>query len=401
MANTILTPTAVTREAMRIFHNHAVFIKTINNQYDSSFANSGAKIGSTLKVRKPNQFTIRSGATLSAQDVTESSETITLATQRGVDVNFSTSELTLELDDFSERILKPAMSRLAAEVDILAWSMYKDVYNLVGVAGTSPATAKVALQAGQKLDEFSAPADEQRYMTINPAAQVGMVDALKGLLNPNNKISEQYKKGKLADDVLGFNWQMSQNVPLHTTGAFDGTILVNDTVASGDATIDLDGFTDSAPTVKQGDVFTIAGVNAVNPETKVNTGSLQQFTVTADKTGSGNAISAVAISPSIITSGVTQTVTAVPADDAAVTFIGSASTAYPMNMAYHRDAFTIVFADGELPRGVDFAHRMVKDNVSMRIVRNFDITNDKFPCRIDVYFGYKIMRPELACRLVG
>lgn len=400
MANTILTPTAVTREALRVLHNNLVFCKNVNRQYDSSFGQTGAKIGDTLKIRKPNRFTVRTGAVMDTQDISEESVSLVVATQKGVDVNFTSKELTLDLDDFSKRILNPAMARLASEIDFDGMTEYQSVFNQVGTPGTTPATALIALQSGEKMSDFAAPRDDQRYLTVNPAAEASMVDALKGLFQQSNAIAEQYKMGRMGR-ALGFEWSMSQNINRHTTGAFAGTVLVNDTVVSGDAVISMDAFTDAAPTVKKGDVFTLAGVNSVNPETKKDTGKLQQFVVTADKTGATNLINDIAISPSIITSGAKQTVTALPANNAAVTFAGTASTAYPINMAYHKDAFTFVTADLEMPQDAHFAARQTMDGISMRIWRASDIVNDKFPTRIDVLFGWKTVREELACRLIG
>lgn len=400
MANTLLTPTKITREALRILHNNLVFTRNVNRQYDDQFAQSGAKIGTTLKVRKPNQFTIRTGAVMNAQDVTEESLDLVVSTQKGVDINFSSQELTLNIDDFSNRYLVPAMARLASEIDYEGLTLYQNIFNQVGTPGTTPATSLIVLQTGQKMDDFAAPDDMQRFLTVNPAAQASIVDALKGLFQQSSAIAEQYRRGKMGT-ALGFDWGMSQNINRHTTGGFAGTVLVNDTVASGDTTISMDAFTDAAPTVKKGDIFTLAGVNAVNPETKKSTGVLQQFVVTADKTGASNAIADIAISPAITTSGPKQTVTALPSDNAAVTFVGTAATAYPINMAYHRDAFALVTADLEMPKGVDFAAREVYEGISMRIVRQFDITNDKFPCRIDVLYGWTTLRPEFACRLIG
>ncbi len=402
MANTILTPTAVTREALRVLHNNLVLVKTINRQYDSSFAVGGAKIGSSLKIRKPNEFTVRTGATLNAQDVSETSETLTIGTQKGIDVNFSSAELTLDLDDFSERILKPAMARLASEIDAVVFTDFKNnVANLVGTPGTTPATALIALQNGAKMDDFAAPRDDQRYLTVNPAAQATMVDALKGLFQQSSAISEQYRRGMMGT-ALGFDWSMSQNVPVHTVGAIgDNTIDINDTPVEGDTTMDVDGASVAAPTVKQGDVFTIAGVNAVNPETKQDLGFVKQFVVTADATGAANAITGMAFSPSLQASGANQNISALPSDGDRLTFVGTSSTAYPINMGYHRDAMAVSFADLEMPRGVDFAAREVMDGISMRVVRQYDVVNDKFPTRIDVYFGQKVIRPELACKLIG
>lgn len=401
MSNTILTPTAVTREALRILHNNLVFTKGVDRQYDDQYARKGAKIGNTLKVRLPNKFLIRSGVTLNTQDVNETSEDLVMSTRRGVDINFTSAELTLDLDHFSRRILKPAMSRLASEIDRLGLLEYSNVNSQVGTPGSTPKTALVALQAGQKLSEFCTPDDNQRNMCVNPAANANMVDGLKALFHAGKDVASQYKKGNMGGGVLNFDWGMTQNIAVHTTGAFAGTVLVDDTVASGDAEIGMDAFTDSAPTVKNGDVFTIAGVNAANPETGEDTGSLMQFVVTADNTGASNEITDIAFSPPMTSSGIDKTVTALPADDAAVTWAGTAETAYPVNMAHHKEAFALVTADLELPKGVDFAARTRHEGIAMRIVRNYDIINDKFPCRIDVHFGWKTLRREFACRMIG
>jgi len=399
MANTILTPTQVTREALRILHNKLTFVGSINRQYDSSFAKAGAKIGSQLKVRLPNQYTVRSGATLSAQDITEDSATITVATQKGVDVEFTSVELTLALDDFAKRILEPAMSVLAANIEADAFNMYKDVYNLVGVAGTTPATLRVFLDARARLNQFLTPKDNRRNVVINSDAMAATVDALKGLFQDSSAIAKQYKDGILGK-TGGFTFWENEIVPMHTCGTRDNTTpLVNGASQAG-ASLICDGF-DASVTVKQGDVFTLAGVYAVNSETKQAYSFLQQFTVTADVTLSGTGTGTLSISPSIVTSGATQNVSAGPADNAALTFVGTASTAYPMNIAYHEDAFALVTADLEMPKGVDFAAREVFDGISMRIVRQYVIANDKFPCRIDVLYGYKAVRPQLACRIIG
>lgn len=401
MSNTILTPTAVTREALRILHNNLVFTKGVDRQYDDQYARKGAKIGDTLKVRLPNKFLIREGVTLNTQDVNETSTDLQMSTRRGVDINFTSAELTLDLDHFSRRILKPAMSRLASEIDRLGLLEYTNINSQVGTPGTTPTTARVALQAGQKLSEFCTPDDNQRYMCVNPAANASMVDGLKALFHSGKDVASQYKKGNMGGGVLNFDWGMTQNIAVHTTGAFAGTVLIDDaSIASGDTTIGMDAFTDSAPTIKNGDVFTIAGVNAANPETGVDTGSLMQFHVTADLTGASNELTA-AFLPAITTSGIDKTVTALPVDGAAVTWAGTASTAYPVNMAHHKEAFALVTADLELPKGVDFAARTRHEGIAMRIVRNYDIINDKFPCRIDVHFGWKTLRREFACRMIG
>jgi hypothetical protein len=392
MSNTILTPTAVTREALRILHQNLVFAKNVNRQYDDQFAQSGGKIGDSLKIRLPNEYTVRTGKTIQTQDTSEASVTLQVATQKGVDVNFSSKELTLDLDDFSERILKPAMARLAAEIDSDGLAEVANVYNAVGTAGTTPATALVALQAGQKLDEFLAPRDGQRKLIVNPAANAAMVDGLKGLFHSGDKLEDQYERGLMGKDVLGFDWYTSSHVDVLTTGTDHTTVTINDaSIASGDTT-----FTTAGGNVTVGTVFTIAGVKAVHPETKSAYSYDKQFVITAVD---GNDWT---FSPAYITSGAKQNVDHLPSTGDAITLLGSASTAYPYNLAYHRDAFVLATADLEdVAKYGAWGSRQSFDGVSMRIARQYDINNDNVPCRIDVLYGWKTVRPELACRIIG
>lgn len=398
MANTILTPDKITREALRILHEKLNFIGNIHKGYDDSFAKSGAKIGDSLRVRLPNQYTVRSGATLDTQDTVESSVTLQVNNQKGVDVNFSSSELTLDLDDFSERILEPAMAVLASNIEADALTMTKDVYNLVGTPGTTPATLKTFLQARAMLNRFLAPKDNNRNVLINSEASVEIIDALKALFNDNKEISKQYREGMMGR-TAGFNWYENELIHNHTNGAQAGTPLVDGASQSG-ATIDTDGWTGET-TIKAGTVLTFAGVNAVHPETKADSGVRQQFVVTADVAAESDGSLALPISPAIVTSGAKQNVTAGPADNAAITISGNANAVLPQNLAFHKEAFTFATADLIMPSGVDFASRQVFDGISMRIVRAYDINTDKFPCRIDVLYGYKTLRPQLACRITG
>lgn len=400
MSNTLLTTDKITNEALRILHNNLTFTKNINMQYDDSFARSGAKIGDTLRIRKPNQYSIRTGATLSVEDTVEESVNLQVSTQKGIDTTFTSADLTLDIDDFSDRILKPAMSRLASEIDSLVISAAADeIYNTVGTPGTDPAAALVWLQAGGKLDNYAAPRDDQRSIFMNPDAQVTTVDALKGLFQSSEKISEQYRKGKMGE-ALGFDFYMSQNVPRHTVGAHGGTPLVDGAAQTGSSLI-TDGWTASAAILKKGDILTLANVFGVNPETKQTLTSLQQFIVTADVSADGSGDATIAISPPITATTARQTVSAVAADNAAITVAGTLSTAYAKNIACHKDAITFATADLLLPRGVDMAARKVFDGISMRLVRQYDINTDKFPCRFDVMYGSKVIRPELACVVWG
>ena len=395
MANSLLTPTAVTREALRILHQKCNFIGNINRQYDDSFAKSGAKIGDSLKVRLPNQYTVRSGATLSAQDTTESSVTLQVSTQKGVDVNFTSAELTLSLDDFSKRILDPAMSVLAANIEADAFNMLKDVYNVVDNDGAALTFAKLLL-GRKRLNDNLTPADTNRTAILNTQDNVDLVDALKGLFHESNAIEKQYREGMMGR-TAGFDFYENTILPAHTTGtAVKSTgYLVNGGSQTG-ATLTVDTGTTS---FLQGDVITIANVFRVHPETKATTSELQTFVVTAN---SGTSATSLALSPSIVTSGATQNVSGSPADNAAITKVGAAaSEVYNQSVVFHRDAFTFATADLVMPTGVDFSAREVMDGISMRIVRQYDITNDKFPCRIDVLYGYKTLRAQMAARLLS
>ena len=386
MANTLLTPTAVTREALRILHQKLNFVGNIVREYDSSYAKSGAKIGDSLKIRLPNQYTVRSGATLSAQDTTETSTTLQVATQKGVDLNFSSVDLTLSLDDFSSRILDPAMSVLAANVEYDALSMYKDVSNSVWNGGAA-ATYNKALDARVILNRFLAPYSD-RTALMDSQSMADVVKDTKTLFNDTTALSKQYKEGYMGR-AAGFDWMENTLLPAHTRGGSNTAYLVNGGSQTGSTLVVDTGATAPA----QGDVITIAGVYSVHPETKVSTGQLQQFVVGASAT-----TTSFPISPAIIASGATQNVSGSPADNAAITFAGTASTAVGTSLLFQKEAFAFATADLVMPKGVDFAAREVVDGVSMRIVRMYDINNDKFPCRLDVLYGYKTLRPQLACR---
>ena len=391
MANAILTPTAVTREALRVLHQKLNFVGSITRDYDDSFARQGAKIGDTLKVRLPNQFTVRTGPTLAAQDTTETSVDLKVQTQKGVDLNFTSVDLTMALDDFSDRILDPAMSVLAANIEADAMTMYKDVWNQVNNQAQA-ATFNKVLQGRKILVDNLAPL-AGRTCNLNTQDNVDLVDALKGLFNDQSTISKQNREGYMGR-TAGFDFMENTLWPAHPRGAAGAGYIV---AGAGQTGASLAVSTGTGAAVK-GDVFSIPGVFRVHPETKAATSVLQQFVLTADYAGgAGN----LAISPTIVTTGPLQNVSASPANGAAVNFAGTASTPYGISMAYQKGAFAFATADMVMPRGVDFAAREVFDGVSMRIVRQYDINNDKFPCRLDVLYGYKTLRPQLACRLAN
>ena len=400
MANSILTIDMITRKALEILENNLVLTRNVNRQYDDSFAVKGAKIGSTLRIRKPDRALVTDGAALQVQDENQQYTTLTVSSQKHIGVNFTSAELTMQLDDFAELILKPRVSQLAASVDADVANAYKSIYNSVGTPGTTPATSLVLLQAQQKLNEFAAPMNP-RYATVNPAANAGLVEGMKGFFNPTGTISKQFANGMMSTGVLGYDEiNMSQSIANHTNGDWGTVITSTGTISTqGQATLPI-SFTGSSKTWKVGDVFTIASVYAVNPQTRQSTGSLQQFTVTADTSGSSTAT--LAISPPIYTSEhALATVNSFPQATAAITMLGTAATGYAQNLIYHKDAITMATADLLLPQGVDMASRQVHNGISMRIVRQYDINNDRMPCRIDVLYGYSVIRPEMACRMWG
>lgn len=416
MSNSLLSPTAVTKEFLRILHNNLAFTKGVNRQYNSDFANSGAtmsgKIGPSLRVRKPNRYTVRTGAAINVQDQTEDYVTVNCTTQKGVDMRFSSADLTLTIDEFSDRYIKPAALLLASTIDYDGLTLAQDVYNNYGVPGTAPGAGasstnahspEVFLQAGAILDDYACPL-EDRTVVLNPAGMAAAVAGLSGLFNNQQSIGEQYTKGQMGH-ALGMDFKMSQNINRFTCGTrtADTTSTVVSSVAAGGASVTvLDNGANY--TFKVGDVFYISTASSqvyqVNPETKQSTGRYQYFVVTASTTGASSTAT-LTISPPMISTGATQTVLNMPATGDTLTFVGTASTAYPANILYHKDFATLVTADLVLPRGVDFAAREVYDGISARIIRQYDINNDNLVCRLDVLYGWKTLYPQLACRIWG
>lgn len=412
MPNSIITSSMITNETLRIVHNKSAFLGNINTEYDDQFARAGAKAGSTVNVRRPVQYTIRSGATANIQDVNETNVPITMQPEFGIDWAFSDYDLTLSLDKFSQRYLEPAATRLAAELDLRIATIVKNgTANFSGTPGTTPATAASVLNAAVLLDNEACPRDG-RTALIDPLTNASLVSGMSGLFNDQATQGRQLKEGKMATN-LGLDFNMSQNMVTHTVGALGGTPLVNGAnqgiINSGStdnpygATTSLvtDGWTAAAAQrLNVGDVITIAGVFAVNPETKQSTGALRQFVVTANASSDASGNLTAVISPAIVAGGAYQNVTARPADNAAITVVsGAAATTYGQNILLHKDAFTLVTADMELPKGMDMADRSEYEGVSLRFVRGFDITNNRRICRFDVLAGYGFLRPEWSVRL--
>lgn len=398
--NTFLTIAMITREALVVLENELTFTKRVNRQFDSSFGVDGAKIGDTLNVRKPPRYTIRVGQSMDPQDMTETQVPVRLDTQLGVDMGFSSSDLKLKIDDFSKRFIQPAISQIANEIDRRGMALYNQIYQAVGTPGTVPADALTYLNASVLLSNSSVPM-AGRAMVLNPRMQAILVDALKGLFQQSTAIAAQYEKGQMGT-ALGWEFYMDQNVAVHTVGTYLGTPLMNGTTLNGATSVVTDGWTSGTSNLNKGDIFTIGGVYSVNLMSRASTGQLQQFVVTTgvnDTTGNMT----ISVSPALIATGQFQTVDALPLDGAAITVLGASGTVTPQALGFTRDAFTLVTADLPVPNNQEMAGRASDKQlgISIRMIRDYTIATDQYPCRLDVLLGWSVLRPECAVRVAS
>jgi hypothetical protein len=411
MPQNIVTPTKIAAETLRILHNNSAFLGNVSRDLETEYR-SPPKPGATVTYRRPVQFTVRSGAAASLQDVNETTGTLTVQPELGIDWTFSDFDMKMSIEQFSDRYLKPAGTRLAAELDLrIAQSIIPSVGNFAGTPGTPPATVANILDAAALLDENACPRDGRRMMALNPRANASVVGGLSGLFNMQQTIGEQNKTGLMRTN-LGLDFVMSQNLPTHTVGPLGGTPLVNganqglinasatDNVYAATTSLVTDGWTASAALrLNAGDVITIAGVFAVNPESRQSTGQLRQFVVTANASSDGSGNATLVISPAIIAGGSYQNVTARPADNAAITVVsGSAGVSYGQNILWHPDAISMVNFPMEVPNGMDMASQVTYEGVSLRFVRGFDILNNRRICRFDLLYGVTVNRPEWVVR---
>jgi len=412
MANNLLTISKITNEALMVLENELTFTSEVDRNYDDQFAVVGAKIGNTVNVRKPGRFIGTTGPALNVEDFNETSVPVTLSTQFHVDTQFTTQDLALSLDMFSDRVLKPAIAAIANKIDRDGMSMATlQTANIVGTAGTPPTGLITYLTAGAYLDSEGAPRDGRRSCIVEPFTSATIVDSLKGLFVPSDRIGNQYEKGLMGRDSAGMNWKMDQNVVSQTFGSFAGTAVCNTTTGTGFLT---SGWASSSTitltatgtvSLNAGDVFQIAGVFAVNPQNRqaYGTNKLRNFVVKTAVSATDGTMSVV-VSPAVITAGQFQNVS-IPttSSTAAITFFNKTGTVSPQNIIMHRNAFTLAVADLELPEGVHFAGRASDKEIglSMRVVRQYTINNDSIPTRLDVLYGWAPLYPELACRVAA
>lgn len=406
MSNSLLTDSIITREALMDLKNVLGFAKNVNRQYDDQFAVSGAKRGDTINIRKPSRYTVTEGRVFEAQNTADQSVPLVLDTQLHVGMSFTSKDLSLSIDEFRKRYIRPAMIALASDIDYRLGSEYKNVNSAVGVPSATafPSTLKGFVNAKAKLANNGAPKGVYAAV-VNPDTEASLVNGLSGLFQSSEKIAEQYESGHMGL-AAGCQFTMSQSVNLHTIGTFGGAPAMNGTTADGATSIVTDGWSSGASSLKEGDVITIDGVYAVNPQTRRSTGQLMQFVVTADISDTAGAMT-IAISPAIKASGQYQNVDAVPLNDALIKVFGHA-TSYsgivaPQNMVFHRDAFVMGCADLYLPKGLDMAARASdpESGLSLRLISDYDTKNDQLNTRVDILFGIKTVYPELACRVVG
>jgi hypothetical protein len=412
MSNNLLTISKITNEALMVLENELTFTGQVDRNYDDQFAVVGAKIGQTVNVRRPGRFLGAIGPNLVVEDFNETSVPVTLSTQFQVSTQFTTQDLALSLDMFSDRILKPAIATVANKMDRDGLLVAKNnTANIVGTAGTAPTGLITYLTAAAYLDSEGAPRDGRRSCTIEPFTSSTIVDSLKGLFVPTAQISDQYTKGLMGKDSGGMSWYMDQNVVSQTFGSYSSaTLSCNVTTATGFLTsgwayssnITI-GATSAAATLNQGDTFTIAGVYAVNPQNRQSYGKLRNFVVQSTTAIGSGGTATVTVVPAVITAGQFQNVSVTSTGSQTVTPFNNTGVVSPQNILMHRNAFTLACADLELPEGVHFAGRASDKELglSIRVVRQYTINNDSIPTRLDVLYGWAPLYPELACRIAS
>ena len=412
MANSLLTPDWITKEIARNLVNNLKFASNVNRSYDDEYSQAGAKVGNTVKARLPQRFQVTEGQGLQVQGINDQYVPLTLTHQKNIAFSFSTAQETTQTQEYRKAYIEPAAIALSNIIDFDGLSTcFKDVYQSVGVPGTTPSSNLTYLQAGAKLTKSAAPMKD-RVGVIDPLAMVTLANANLSLFNPSAQLSDVYREGQFANRALGVDsWYDDANVAQFTTGSFTSATPLVDGASQTGSSIITNGWASGATTLNKGDIFTMAGVYAVNPVSYQSTGQLQQFVVTSTISDTSGAMT-ISIAPSIITSGQLQTVTASPADDAAIIPVGStittssgtmAATVTSQSLIYHPDAFVLVMADLVKPRSGAMATtvRSKELGISLRMVEQYQIGTDQEPCRLDVLYGWATLRPQLACRVQG
>jgi hypothetical protein len=398
-SNQLLTIGMVTKELLMHLKGTLAFGRAVSRQWEDKFAVTGAKIGAPLQIRKTPKYAVQSGAPFTAQNYIEDYVTLIVNQQKHVDVEFTSAEMTLSLDDWSRRIGRPAASRLAAEIDKDGLACYAQVANSV-VSPTAAAekfywynVAKaIILQEG-------GPQDGDYSVCLEPMEQAAVVNANRGLFQSSTQIKEQYEEGMMGR-MAGADWYVDQNVASHTTGARGGAAIVTTANQVGSAIL-TSTWTASGLRLKAGDVIQFTGVYAVNPQTLQSTGRLRDFTVTSNVTADAGGLATVNISPAIILApDARATVTNSPAASAPILFTGAANTTYSQNLYFHKNAFTMAIVPMVMPESGNASRASDDDfRASVRLWKDSVIATDTHPSRLDVLYGVLCQQPELAVRV--
>lgn len=410
-SNTLLTDDIITNEALDVLRNQFVLASRSLRDVDDLFGKTGMKAGDTIRVRIPVRFVSATGAAVNKQNSVETSTNIQLV-QRNIGLGFTSKDLTLSIDKFSERFIAPAMAQLASDIDQDGFALYYKATNLTtpgayssgspaAFTGADVATLKPFLDAGARLTEVAAPVDNQRYIAVTPAAQAAIVDGLKGLFQSASEIADQYKRG-LMGMAAGFEWTHSNALPTHTNGTRTNTTPLIDGAGQTGTSLLLKG-TGASVTAKRGDQFTIAGVYTINPLTRAATNKLQIFTVQADVTGAAGGAMTVSVLPSISVTAPNQTVSATAADGATVTWMGGASVATEVNLAWHKNA--VMFAacplSTDTPGAVSSVASDPETGLSVRLTKQYQVDTDELVTRLDILYGWSVVRPQFMVRVQG
>lgn len=398
MANTLITTSMVAEKALDILTEKLTFIPTINRDYDKSYAETGAKIGDTLRIRVPQHGTVRHGKVMQPDPLVDVTTPLVIANQDGIDLGYSSAELALDIDEIAERYLNQRMADLAVSIEASVLNMaYLGVPSQTGTPDAALNDLYYPLLARKLLDDQLAPKGI-REMLMGTTAEVQVVKTLAGYFNNQEDIGEQYREGRMGYAV-GFDWASSSVMPVHTSGSFAGSPVISGSNQTGTSIV-TSGWTASQPVLNVGDIITLPGCIAVHAQTKQSLGYLRQFVVTASVTSAASGTTTIQVYPAVTPSGAQQNVTASPTSGQAIVLASTAADTYGVSLAYTRDFFSFVTADLPLPPKKDCARRMF-ENISLRVIHDFDTRNDEFLARVDVLWGGAVIRPELAVRVAN
>lgn len=451
MANNLLTMSYITNEALVVLENELVIANRVERQYSNEFAQTGAKIGNTVSIRRPPRYKGTYGPPLNVEDSNETYVQIPLNYQFHVDVQFTTQDLALSMDMFKQRILRPQIATVANRVDSdTAQFAYINTAASLGTPGTSPNSLKLFTDARAILAAEACPKQGEKNAVLDPISMSSMVATVQGLFNPQAKIGEYITEGMVAKEFAGLDWWEDQNIPVFQSGAQGGAPILTTPIAgtaflstgwAQSGTVSTQGWTNSTAVVAVGDVIQFAGAFPVNPQNRLQYGkATRQFVVlppggfvtpangaaapgltygaatlaagtfnpiTGLYTSSGTGTLTLTVGDACISGGQFQNVTAAPASGAVITVNGGAANANqtsPQSLVFHKYAYALAFADLPLPRGVEFAARAYDDEdvgMSIRCVTQYTINNDSEPTRADVLYGPASLYRSLGIRIAG